>query len=70
VPVSFRLTRETVEITSWVRQPGRPLTCVTSSQKISSTFSLNSPTTATFGTPASSRRATLGSGVAASDKSV
>jgi hypothetical protein len=31
---------------------------------------LNRPTTSTFGTPASSRRTTLASGVAASDKSV
>ncbi len=45
-------------------------TWVTASQKVSSTLSLDRPTTSTFGTLASSRRPTLASGVAASDKPV
>ena len=39
-------------------------TWVTVSQKISSTFSLDRPTTSIFGTPASSRRTTVASGSA------
>src|SRR6185312_3723450 len=39
-------------------------TWVTASQKISSTFSLDRPTTSTFGTPVSSRRTTVASGSA------
>jgi hypothetical protein len=64
------LANKIAEVISLEPRPGSALIWVTASQKIASTFSLNRPTTSTFGTPASSRRTTLASGVAASDKSV
>ena len=61
-PISFHPPHKRVE--NYFRgTPARSaLTWVIVSQNSSSTFSLDRPTTSTFGTPASSRRTTLASG--------
>ena len=64
MPVSFHLPHERAEVISSGLPASSALTWVTVSQKISSTFSFDRPTTSIFGTPASSRRTTLASGSA------